>query len=264
MFFRHSGISHFECPPTSGVNIKNSAKANSDDQLSPEKLDSISAAGIQRDEDKPISVAGFFTGSGPIMGSAGDDTLNGSKGNDFITGGHGNDTIDGGRGNDVIIGGEGDDSMYGGAGNDDMSGNIGDDRLYGGTGNDTMDGGRDDDTLMGGIGNDQLYGGTGNDSLSGGDGNDRLLGGFGDNAGDDTLTGGDGNDIFVFRDSGGTGTVTDFNPNEDTLKLYGANSMDDIKVQPQNGNTTIFYGDTTIILEGVEMSAEQVWARVRQ
>ncbi len=134
-----------------------------------------------------------------IIGTPGDDVINGTNGNDVIVGMGGNDTINGVNGDDVICGD---------AGNDTLNGSNGNDTLLGGSGNDTLDGANGNDTLTGGAGNDSLTGGNGDDVLDGGDNDDTLVG----NNGNDTLTGGSGADSF----SGGNGadTNTDFNAGE--------------------------------------------------
>lgn len=132
-----------------------------------------------------------------IVGTNGDDTLEGTddadvicglEGNDNIIGGGSGDTLDGGPGKDVlkghdsgIYGGGGNDFLYGGGGDDELTGEG---TLYGGDGNDRLYG--DDrgccinlgqsssDTLFGEGGNDRLYGGRGADSLNGGAGDDML------------------------------------------------------------------------------------------
>jgi predicted extracellular nuclease len=138
-------------------------------------------------------------GNDVICGFAGDDTLNGGNGNDTLLGSYGNDVLDGGNGNDTLTGGDGIDTLRGQNGND---------VLDGGSENDTLTGHNGDDTLTGAGGNDSLTGGNGNDALDGGDDNDTLVG----NNGTDTLTGGTGADSF----SGGNGsdTNTDFNAGE--------------------------------------------------
>jgi Ca2+-binding RTX toxin-like protein len=177
-------------------------------------------------------------GNDTIYGKAGKDTLSGLGGNDRLYGNKGNDTLTGGSGNDFLFGGGGDDTIYG----DTLFGNeTGNDRLYGGAGN---------DLLFGGYGNDKIYGDEGNDSLNGYYGNDRLYGGSGDDNlagswGNDVVNGGSGNDYidgaggrrpsdtFNFTSSGagrdGQGIayagsndyalITDFNKNEDVIKL---------------------------------------------
>ena len=64
-----------------------------------------------------------------ILGTSGNDTINGKKGNDCIIGGGGNDEIYGKRGDDVILGGDGDDIIVGGRDNDTCYGNDGNDTL---------------------------------------------------------------------------------------------------------------------------------------
>jgi predicted extracellular nuclease len=111
-------------------------------------------------------------GNDVIVGMGGDDILNGGNGDDVICGGSGNDTIDGSNNNDILLGGLGDDIISGANGDDTMSGGGGNDSLTGANGNDTLDGGAGDDSLVGGLGDDTLTGGTGADSFSGGTGTD--------------------------------------------------------------------------------------------
>ena len=55
---------------------------------------------------------------GIIVGTPGNDTLNGTAGDDLILGLAGNDTLNGLAGNDVLVGGLGTDTLNGGLGND--------------------------------------------------------------------------------------------------------------------------------------------------
>ena len=48
-----------------------------------------------------------------ILGTDGDEIIDGGNGDDCIVGGGGNDQIYGANGNDVLIGGPGSDSLYG-------------------------------------------------------------------------------------------------------------------------------------------------------
>lgn len=171
-----------------------------------------------------------------IVGTPGDDHLEGTDGSDVIVAHGGNDTIDGGDGNDVICADDnnglgetsesGDDTVDGGPGNDQIFGGRGADTLRGGIGGDGIDGGDGDDRLQGQDGADQLDGGAGDDLLRGsddaeapvfdepigGDGDggiivmaympEDLYGGDGDDvleapAGADRLGGGDGNDVLT-------------------------------------------------------------------
>ncbi len=62
-----------------------------------------------------------------IIGTTGDDTLQGTSISDDITGG---------KGDDILIGGDGDDELNGEDGDDILIGGAGIDRLYGGLGSD--------------------------------------------------------------------------------------------------------------------------------
>ncbi|NJM92171.1 MAG: hypothetical protein HC861_05620 [Rhodospirillaceae bacterium] len=95
-----------------------------------------------------------------------------------------------------IVGTLGNDKLDGGGGNDQVFGSDGNDTLLGGLGFDQLDGGEDNDQLDGGDGNDHLSGGAGNDSITGGAGNDEMVGG----AGNDTMNGGAGDDEYYVSD----------------------------------------------------------------
>ena len=132
-----------------------------------------------------------------IIGTDGDDTLNGSAGNDFFQGHAGADRLDGLSGTDtasyfdsttgvavnlatgVGLGGtaQGDqlfniEGLSGSAYNDVLTGNSGANRLFGSLGLDVLIGGEGADHLLGAEGNDILKGGGGADILDGGDGID--------------------------------------------------------------------------------------------
>ncbi len=73
-----------------------------------------------------------------VVGSDGDDTLNGSSLDDNISGADGNDTLSGNDGADTINGGRGDDIINGNDGNDVLIGGYGGDIIDGGAGNDII------------------------------------------------------------------------------------------------------------------------------
>jgi len=75
-----------------------------------------------------------------ILGSRGDDRLNGTPGDDVMMGFAGNDTLTGGPGRDKLHGGKGDDVIDGGPGDDHIWGDRGDDTLTGGPGADVFHG----------------------------------------------------------------------------------------------------------------------------
>lgn len=180
----------------------------------------------------------------PVIGTDGNDSLDGDTDADFLAGWIGADTLNGLDGADHLDGGEGTDQLFGGAG---------DDTLIGGTGNDTLDGGADTDTASFATGNDSISanlnsgiavaGALGTDTLIdienliAGSGNDRIFGSAADNRlegrdGDDLLAGTDGNDILI----GGAGVDALSGGNDnDTLdggsgndRLFGNNGDDSI------------------------------------
>ena len=142
------------------------------------------------------------TGNDVICGMGGDDRIDGKRGNDVIYGGSGNDTLYGRDGDDTIYGGSGDDLILGHRGNDVLYGRLGDDRIYGGGGDDIAAGGKGSDRLHGEADNDILEGNQGNDVIHGGRGDDIIIGGEGDdtirgNAGTDTIYLGEGTDTLL-------------------------------------------------------------------
>jgi Ca2+-binding RTX toxin-like protein len=125
-----------------------------------------------------------------LVGTPGNDRLEGGDFNDTISGLDGTDTLIGGAGNDSItggatsadlrdniFGGAGDDTIDGGSGNDELRGDAGNDNIAGGIGADTVIGGTGDDTLTGSSLGDEIFGSEGFDFINGGFGHDRLNGG---------------------------------------------------------------------------------------
>jgi hypothetical protein len=93
-----------------------------------------------------------------IVGTDGNDVINGTNKMDVIVGLGGDDIINSGGGKDVVCAGDGDDIVNGGNGGDTIFGGAGDDQLNGDKGN---------DNLNGGLGNDQMTGGKGADNCDG-------------------------------------------------------------------------------------------------
>jgi len=102
---------------------------------------------------------------GPLLGTDGDDLLEGGNGKDTINAGLGNDTVNGGNGKDQLFGDLGDDTLLGGNSNDNLDGGEGNDVLDGGMSNDLLEGGAGTDLLMGGMGHDTLTGGADADTF---------------------------------------------------------------------------------------------------
>jgi len=103
-----------------------------------------------------------------IVGTPGDDTINGHKKKaDVIVTKGGDDVINGRGGGDTICSGGGNDTVYGAGGADKVNGGGGADVLYGMGGNDDLRAGVspvDQDFLNGGPGDDELTG-DGNEML---------------------------------------------------------------------------------------------------
>ena len=82
-------------------------------ELAPPECDSIR----NTLENVVICSGGYCTGSNVndlILGTPGDDIIDGKNGDDCIVGGDGNDAISGENGDDVLIGGPGSDTLDGG------------------------------------------------------------------------------------------------------------------------------------------------------
>ncbi len=149
--------------------------------------------------------------------------VNGNEGDDSITllpgisdihlhGDEGNDTLIGSSGDEVLEGGDDDDELFGRGGNDTLRGGRGSDTLHGGDDDDFLYGGDDQDALFGGAGTDRLWGDDGNDHLDGGYGgdfieggndNDTLVSGGGTSGEDDTLDGQEGDDRLIVSQAPG-------------------------------------------------------------
>jgi len=122
--------------------------------------------------NRPATIIGT-QGNDHLEGTPGNDVIVAFEGDDAIDGGGGDDLICAGDGNDAVAGGSGDDFLDGESGNDTLKGNSGKDLLSGESGNDALKGGSGKDTLLGGAGRDVLLGGRGRDALRGGPGKDR-------------------------------------------------------------------------------------------
>jgi len=75
-------------------------------------------------------ITGTFVGIEHVIGTKGDDTINGNSQGNYLGGADGNDTISGNGGDDVLSGDAGDDTL---------AGDLGNDVEIGGDGNDVFD-----------------------------------------------------------------------------------------------------------------------------
>ena len=96
----------------------------------------------------------FASAGRPIVGSPYADFLLGTDGDDVINGGGGSDVLFGHAGADVLDGGDGVDLLAGGAGADQLHGGKQTDLLVGHGGDDGLDGGAGSDVMVGGTGRD--------------------------------------------------------------------------------------------------------------
>jgi Ca2+-binding RTX toxin-like protein len=194
-----------------------------------------------------------------VIGSRGDDWLNGDQQSNTLIGGNGKDTLAGNEGDDRLLGGDHDDRLFGGTGNDQLLGQAGADKLFGNDGHDYLCGGDDNDELFGGDGADILLGGDGQDTLYGEVGHDWLDG----DAGDDTLYGQEGNDNLAGGDGddrleGSSGLDSLFGGVGDD-SLYGGTEADyldgdrgDDSLRGGDGDDTLYGGADDDFLAGGE------------
>ncbi|MCP3974413.1 MAG: peptidoglycan DD-metalloendopeptidase family protein [bacterium] len=132
---------------------------------------SVEAAALVMCGGEPATIVGT-PGDETIEGTSGPDVISGRGGDDVIRGLEGDDVICGGAGRDVLRGGPGDDVVFGGGSPDRLRGGAGHDVIYGGGGDDELRGGPDGDLIFGNSGVDTLRGGRGVDVCRGGPGDD--------------------------------------------------------------------------------------------
>ena len=202
---------------------------------------------------------------GAIYASYGDDTITlgsdgnhvyGEEGNDHITGGAGDDVIDGGRGDDILAGGAGADTLSFTTSSMGLTVDLSQATIATPTGTDTVAGfenligTRFDDVLSGSSGGNEIRGGAGDDTLHGAGGADVLAGG----AGEDTLAGGAGGDRFQFVRGDGDDVVTDFDPAQDHIEVWGFASY--ASLQQLGADVLIFLSPyNSILLQNTNVAA---------
>jgi hypothetical protein len=168
-----------------------------------------------------------------------DRALIGTPGDDQLQGGAGSDRIHADQGDDTLMGGAGNNQLWAGAGNDSLSTGAGDDLLAAGQGNDSLLSAAGHDILLAGAGDDQLDAGQGNDFLDAGLGNDSLITGDGHDliaagAGDDSIQLGQGSKVILFNRGDGQDSVAGLSNQDIVLSLGHQISADEVQLR-QNG-----------------------------
>ncbi len=121
--------------PTTGTPVLHSTTGIDDGRMLVGYVDGTSVSAQFLDNRQPgISLIGPRTGAPAdvIVGTVGDDAIDGRALNDQLFGGLGNDFITMGSGADQGFGGDGNDTIIGGTGQDQLFGEAGDDLLWGG------------------------------------------------------------------------------------------------------------------------------------
>lgn len=108
---------------------------------------------------------GATGGDDVLVGTSGNDTINGLGGDDVIHGYLGADELTGAAGDDQLYGGRGSDLLLGKDGKDFLSGGPRGDSLYGAAGADELRAGAFHDTIVPGDGADVVHAGPGDDEL---------------------------------------------------------------------------------------------------
>lgn len=169
---------------------------------------------------------------------------------DRLLGTSGNDNLDGLAGGDLIYGLDGNDQIFGGAGNDLLDGGAGTDTVNGGNDNDRLTGGEGSDTLNGDSGTDELYGGEGNDTLNGGSDADILDGG----SGIDMLNGGAGSDLYQLRweediPNGSQTSVIIDGDNGNSMRFPEGTSINEVRAIRTGSDVIIEWGNSRIRIQ---------------
>lgn len=152
----------------------------------PLRIDYVRAFELESSSSRNPAVTDGTSARERPVGTSASEIIDGTRWADFATAGAGNDTLYGDGGDDLLFGEVGDDQIFGHAGHD---------QLYGGAGRDKLIGGMGSDVLEGGAGADHLWGGSYKaDNVA---------------------------DTFVFIKGCGTDYIHDFEPDLDTIAIFG-------------------------------------------
>jgi len=204
----------------------------------------------------PVTTGGTVS----IIGSSGQDVLNGdSNDSNTINGSGGIDTINGGSAADSLIGGDGNDVIASGGGADTISGDAGNDSITGGSGNEVITGGAGNDTIVSSTGNDNIDGGADNDyivlstnltsadTLAGGTGTDTLS--LGQVATAAEASNVSGFEILEFTATAATQDLYNFSNNSLTTVKFTENA-DKVFTNGHSSITNIIFGVATTTAGG--------------
>ncbi|MFZ1469913.1 MAG: calcium-binding protein [Paracoccaceae bacterium] len=200
-------------------------------------------------------------------GMTGADTVTGSDAGDRMYVGHGANVVSAGLGDDFVFAGDQNDWIDGGAGNDTLNGQRGNDTIFGGDGDDRIHDSRGNNLMYGGAGNDFIDTGSDASVADGGDGDDHIVVRL-DRNGGHVVTGGAGADIFDFyapSSRAWSGTIQDFNVEEDTFLLGGMDGFEAIALQPYGlsdtsaGAQISLLGGATITFAGISAGQVELW-----
>ncbi len=171
-----------------------------------------------------------------VSGTKGKDYITNSGKNLKINAGAANDTINNSGSNVTINGGAGNDSVYSYASNVTINTGAGNDTIYNNGSNVLINSGAADDTI---------YSYASNVTINSGKGNDYIVGNY------------SGGDVFVFGNSDGSNSITNFAAN-DTLYLsnvYSSNSISETVSSYSTKDRVISFGDTKVTLRNTEDKA---------
>jgi Ca2+-binding RTX toxin-like protein len=218
---------------------------------------SAQAAGAKFNYSTPTTVVvggQTFPDVEKLIGTSGDDTINGDSGNQDINGGPGDDTISGGGGSDTLDGGTGTNTVSFAFEFTSVVLDLGSGLS---ASNDGICSLANFQNAIGGAGDDLLQGTAGANTLDGGPGNDTIQG-FG---GGDTINGQGGSDTVTYADEpAGQGVVVDLaagtanTPDGATDKLSNVETIlggpaDDTVKMAASGNAGVDMGGGTNTLD---------------
>jgi len=187
-----------------------------------------------------------------ILGTPGNDNLNGTGVDERIQGLDGNDSINGNGGNDTLLGGSGNDTIAGASGNDFIDGGNDNDTIYGNGGQDTLIGGNGNDLIFGASQAEEILGGAGDDIIYANGGGDFINSGVGS----DTVWLGAGAATVVLSTGEGFDTINNFQLGNTSFQLGSGLSYSDLTfTDSANGAEISFGNDVLAVVSSTQASS---------